>query len=82
MTESDPERSHNPIISPSGMTSCAFNANEEFTRKICLGCYVVRETQHGGGEGGEKRRMTMIRCRWNYADLSRKHGGGGNAKRG
>lgn len=36
----------------------------------------MHETQHGGGEGGENRRMTVIRCRWNCADLSRKHGGG------
>lgn len=35
----------------------------------------MHEAQHGGGEGGEKGRMTMIRCRWNYADLRGKHGG-------
>lgn len=57
------------------MTSCSFNANEELARKIFLGCYVAHETEQGGGEGGEKERMTMIRCRWNYADLRGKHGG-------
>lgn len=45
MTESDPERSHNPIISPSRMTSCAFNANEEFTRKTFLGWCVRHSTE-------------------------------------
>lgn len=59
-----------------------FNANEELRRKIFLGCYVLQETQHEGGEGGEKKGMTMIRCRWNYADLRGKHGSGGGGSGG
>lgn len=53
-----------------------FNANEELGRKIFLGCYVLQETQHGWGvKVGRRKRMTMIRCRWNCADLRGKHGG-------